>query len=373
MNQGGVRCDRRTIIRKDSRVKLKTEKALGITTHSPLVRHRRTANRRENVGGSNGGNTWQLTTAKGTGTLTKRNWQSTIQKGVKLSAPLLKRMGVTPEEFERVALNGLVFNPAIGNCTPKSMGQAVVHLIQAGLLPDGKQAAIVPYGNTATVVPMIEGQIMLFRQAVKGASLRARLVYEDDMWEYEEGLFPVLRHKPEPTADRRDDKIIATYAVAHLPGQSQPEYEVMFRGEIDAFRAKYVKARNSPWDTHLPAMVKKTVLKQILKRLPKSSMAPPEPPAALEGIDLYDMDVGGPMVADEVDVSPRVVDVPTDAAQRRNDPPPQYAASRAETTEAKPSPRRTATRTTRPPASQGPSRNSQPNPPPADDKDDSPF
>ena len=35
---------------------------------------------------------------------------------------------------------------------------AVIQCINAGLVPDGKQAAIIPFKDTATLVPMIEGQ-----------------------------------------------------------------------------------------------------------------------------------------------------------------------------------------------------------------------
>ena len=61
----------------------------------------------------------------------------------------------------------------------------------------------------------------------------------------------------------------------------------MDRATIDRYRG-YSRARSGPWDTHYVEMAEKTVLKQLLKRLPKSASAPPEPPPELEmlGYDL---------------------------------------------------------------------------------------
>ena len=48
---------------------------------------------------------------------------------------------------------------------------------------------------------MTDGLVMLAHQATKGLSIRTRVVYAQDDWEYEEGLSPIMRHKPNPAAD----------------------------------------------------------------------------------------------------------------------------------------------------------------------------
>ena len=134
---------------------------------------------------------------------------------------------------------------------------------------------------------MTDGLVMLAHQATKGLSIRTRVVYAQDDWEYEEGLSPIMRHKPNPAADHSDGQVIATYAIARRPGSIDPDFEVMDRATIDRYRG-YSRARSGPWDTHYVEMAEKTVLKQLLKRLPKSVQAPPEPPQELEmlGYDL---------------------------------------------------------------------------------------
>ena len=129
----------------------------------------------------------------------------TIEKRVKASESLLERMGITPEQYERVVLNALIRNPQLADCDRTSMDIAVADCIQAGLLPDGRQAAIVPFrpknapAALATVIPMIEGRLMLARRATPGLALRVRVVYEEDEWDYSEGLHVTLKHKPNPT------------------------------------------------------------------------------------------------------------------------------------------------------------------------------
>ena len=82
-------------------------------------------------------------------------------------------------------------NPLIGDCTADSVDKAILNAINAKLMPDGKEAAIIPFGQIATFVPMIDGQVKLAYYATPGLTLRVRLVYADDEWEYSEGMYSV--------------------------------------------------------------------------------------------------------------------------------------------------------------------------------------
>ena len=159
-----------------------------------------------------------------------------VGKRVEASKPLLERMGITVEAYERVVLNAVIRNPGLADCDRESFDVAVADSIQMGLLPDGQQAAIVPFKNKATVIPMIEGRLMLARRAVPGLALRVRVVYAEDEWDYAEGLRVNLVHRPNPFADKRDDHVIAAYAVAQIPGALEPEFEVFDRPTIDRYR-----------------------------------------------------------------------------------------------------------------------------------------
>ena len=234
-------------------------------------------------------------------TTTKRDNQlavrGTVEKRVQDSKPLLERMGITPEAYERVVLNALIRNPNLSECDRNSLDIAVADCIQAGLLPDGKQCAIVPFkprnanATVATVIPMIEGRLMLARRATPGLSLRVRVVYQEDEWDYSEGLHVTLKHKPNPLADKRDENVIVAYAVAHLPYSTQPEFEVMDRPTIDRYR-RFSRSDNI-WQTHFVEMAKKAVLGQLLKRLPKAVGAP-DTPAEIPESWVTDLDFTDP-------------------------------------------------------------------------------
>ena len=276
-------------------------------------------------------------------TTTKRETQlavrGTVEKRVQDSKALLERMGITPEAYERVVLNALIRNPSLADCDRNSLDIAVADCIQAGLLPDGKQCAIVPFkprnanSAMATVIPMIEGRLMLARRATPGLSLRVRVVYQEDEWDYSEGLHVTLKHKPNPLADKRDENVVVAYAVAHLPYSTQPEFEVMDRPTIDRYR-RFSRSDNI-WQTHFVEMAKKAVLGQLLKRLPKAVGAPDTPAEIpeswvtdLDFTDPYDQEPQVDTQTGEVVDQPPVEEAPKQQPRQRQqseappEPPP---------------------------------------------------
>ena len=203
-----------------------------------------------------------------------------IQSRISQSKMLLQRLNIAPEVYERVCLNMLLRAPDLyRKCDPDTLQLAIMQCIEIGLMPDGDDAAIVPFKGTAKLMPMINGRRRLARQAIPGLWLHDMAVYADDQFEYEEGLCPVLRHKPHPQASRDDGSLIAAYALARVPGSESMEFTVMFRAEIDLRRAKSPSGNNpkAPWATNFAEMARKTAMGQVLKRLPKRP-GDPEPP-----------------------------------------------------------------------------------------------
>ena len=190
---------------------------------------------------------------------------------VEMSKSLLERMGMTVEQYQRVVLNALVRVPALADCDNASLDLAVMRCITAGLLPDGDEAVIVPFKDrnkpapVATLIPMVAGQIKMAKAATPTLALRVRAVYKDDTFDYSEGLRPVLDHRPNQLGSRRDDDIIAVYAVGMTSANAEPEFEVMWRADIDRYRAYSRSSGSGPWVSHYGEQAKKTVLKQLLK------------------------------------------------------------------------------------------------------------
>ena len=221
-----------------------------------------------------------------------------IESRVGESETLLARAGFDPETYKRLCLNTLIKFPKLAECSQRSLELSIMRCIELGLVPDGQEAAIVPFKvkgtPTATLIPMIDGRRRLARLATPGLVLRDHPVYADDEWTYEEGLYPVLRHVPNEDAARDSDSLIAAYAVAKVPGADEPEFRWMFRNEIDARKAKSPASKkpDSPWKQHYAEMAQKTAMGQVLKRLPKRP-GQPDPPdddeMLAQGFDLeYD-------------------------------------------------------------------------------------
>ena len=79
-------------------------------------------------------------------------FRQTVEKRLTKSGALLARMGVTPAEYARVVLNALTVSlhnarpgrPSLADCTPESLDLALIKCINAGLMPDGEEAVILP-------------------------------------------------------------------------------------------------------------------------------------------------------------------------------------------------------------------------------------
>ena len=196
-----------------------------------------------------------------------------IERRVQLSADLVKAMGMDPQAYTRVALNALIMNPAIADCTPDSIDKALLRCIESRLLPDGIHAAIVPFRKEAQLITMVDGRALLARRATPGLAMRARVVYDGEHFIHEEGLRAVLEHKPDPTVPHGDEHIVAAYGVADLPGGAQ-EWVVLYRVEIDQARA--MAKTQKVWGPFYGRMAEKTVLHRLLKRLPRMPGDPPD-------------------------------------------------------------------------------------------------
>ena len=252
----------------------------------------------------------------------KMDVKERIEYTVELNAALLERSGYSAEAYCRVVLNAMVATPAIVKCDADSLQQALLDAMNAGLVPDGKEAAIVPFKNKAQLIIMIEGRLKLAHQATKGLVMRSMAVFGGDEWDYSEGLRPRLHHVPNPEASNAPEQMIYVYATAQLPVAIEPQFDVMSRATVDRYRAYSASPAKGPWATHFEEMAKNAVLKRLLKRLPKSSRAPAEV-ADLERVDTMEDAValdGAPVTVDTT--TGEIVEVPELAAPPPTAPPP---------------------------------------------------
>lgn len=179
------------------------------------------------------------------------------------------------ERFTRVALTALQITPDLmrpgANASfdqikahQSSLLNSLLRCAQDGLLPDGREAALVMFGDTVQYMPMVTG--LRKRAAEFGISIAAHVVHANDDFDYELGFEPVVRHKP-PTLDKPRGNPIGAYAVA-TDSQGRKYLEVMSRGEIEKVRAVSRAKSSGPWNQWWEEMARKTVARRLFKSLP---------------------------------------------------------------------------------------------------------
>jgi recombination protein RecT len=191
---------------------------------------------------------------------------------------------IDPLQLISVALTAIQRKPDLMRCTKQSLWNACVMAAQDGLLPDGREGAIVPYGENvdgkrsaeiATWMPMVEGLRKKVRNSGEVRDWYVELVYHGDLFRYQKGDNPRLDHEPVPPSMRTPNMpfrgIMAAYSIAVFRDGTKSAPEVMWIEEIEAVRAKS-KAKNGPWQdpSFYPEMCKKVVARRHYKQLPKT-------------------------------------------------------------------------------------------------------
>lgn len=192
-----------------------------------------------------------------------------LKASVAKQATALRAKKINPDIFEQVLLNALVANPALAECNKVSLYKACADAVDFGVLPDGRHGAIVPLAGKAEFWPMLAGLLSKVRREMPNISINAWPVFVDmdgngDEFEDHRGTDPRIVHRPDPDVARSDDNLYAVYAVVFHAGNPVPEFEVLYRPEIDQFR----KNNKGPWTTHFVRMAVARPLKRLMNRLP---------------------------------------------------------------------------------------------------------
>lgn len=134
------------------------------------------------------------------------------------------------------------------------------------------QAYLIPYKNKGQLECQFQlgykGLLDLAYRSGEVTIIQAHEVRENDVFEYEFGLEPKLRHIPS-IAERG---VVTHYYAMFKTKSGGYGFHVMSRGEVETFASKYSQAYKSgyasPWTTNFDEMAKKTVLKACLKYAP---------------------------------------------------------------------------------------------------------
>lgn len=224
----------------------------------------------------------QLTTTKSNKAV--RPWKQTLESIAPSFEDALPRH-VTVDRFKRILANAISTDSYLQNAireNPSSVWNSALACAKDGLIPDGREAALVVFKTkvkcadgitrslaTAQYMPMIGGILKMMRQSGEVSSLSVQVVHETDDFDYELGDNERITHKPDLASERGN--MIAAYAI--LKTKDGGIYrEIMGREQILAVK-KISKARDSgPWSGPFESeMWKKTVLRRLAKRAPLST------------------------------------------------------------------------------------------------------
>lgn len=182
---------------------------------------------------------------------------------------------IPAERFMRVIFTAIGQTPALSRADRQSFYAACMKSAQAGLLPDGKEAAIVTFKNKSgqeicQFMPMVAGILKQVRNSGELASITSQLVYEKDDFKYWiDGEGEHLEHKPNIFDDR--GKLRGVYALAKMKDGSV-YIEVLTSQQVEAIKKSSRSAGSGPWAGAFEAeMWRKSAIRRLSKRLPLST------------------------------------------------------------------------------------------------------
>jgi recombination protein RecT len=177
---------------------------------------------------------------------------------------------IKPERFISSVMTAVQLNPDLLACDRRSLFIACMRCAQDGLLPDGTEAAIVPYKAKAQYIPMYQGLLKKFRNSGQFKWVTAGIAYEGEVYEHwidENGE----HFKHVPTSDSTERKIKRVYALATTKDGGFFIADLSM-ADINKRRAMSRASRDdAPWKQWPDEMMQKTAIRVLSKLLPKSS------------------------------------------------------------------------------------------------------
>jgi len=200
---------------------------------------------------------------------------------------------MTASRMIRVALTAVSSTPELQECSALSVAAAIVQSSILGLEPNAVlgESYLIPFKGVCTLVIGYQGLIKLVRQSGELLTINAQAVRQNDRFEFEDGLTPILIHKRAPGSAKERGPVVCYWAGAMLKGGGQ-QFCVMYVAEVKDHMEKYSKSyknAKSAWQTDFDQMALKTCIRKLCKFLPRSVMV--NRAIAVDETGQYDADV----------------------------------------------------------------------------------
>lgn len=180
---------------------------------------------------------------------------------------------LTLDRMIRIALSAASKNPLLLECTPESIGAALMRASETGLEPDGWHAHLIPFKNKgvyeAQYMVDYKGYVRLAYQSGMVTSCAAGAVHEKDDFRYSLGTNEFLEHVPANEPDR--GPLVYAWAMVKLKAGGSP-FKVLNRAEVMEHKkaSKSADSQYGPWRNHEDAMWAKTAFRVLAKFIPLS-------------------------------------------------------------------------------------------------------
>lgn len=186
---------------------------------------------------------------------------------------------IPADMYIRAALTSVQKTPQLLDCTPESFLGALMACAQLGLMPGTKEAALVPYGKTCTLIPQWQGLVAMMYRSGQVESVVAEFICENDEWMYMPSKRPPddFFHAPAKT-DRGE--ITHAYAFAWLLNGGRSRVALLNEDDAVYIRNRFSKVwaqaeangkKNSFWHTDFHAAWRKSAVRRIADWVPTSA------------------------------------------------------------------------------------------------------
>lgn len=175
------------------------------------------------------------------------------------------------EKFVRVVVTAVQNTPALLDADRKSLYGAAMKCAQDGLLPDGREAALVIFGKAVQYMPMVGGILKKVRNSNELLSIAAHVVYDKDDFSYCLGDDEKIEHMPYLEGERGKPRL--TYAIAKTKDGGIYR-EIITESQMTAIRNVSRAKDSGPWaGPFADEMRRKSAIRRLSKRLPMSTDA----------------------------------------------------------------------------------------------------
>jgi recombination protein RecT len=174
------------------------------------------------------------------------------------------------DRFIRVVITACNLNPDLLACDRPSLFNAAMRCAQDGLLPDGHEAALVPFKNKVQYLPMYGGLLKKFRNSGQFKWIATGIVYEGEKYSHHidetgEHFYHV------PGDDNEGKKIRRVYALATTKDGGSFIADLPLSDINKRRNMSRATREDAPWKQWTEEMMRKTAIRVLSKLLPMSS------------------------------------------------------------------------------------------------------